>query len=144
MDPYFQIFLTIFSGVSIFVIGQIVIIFFIEPIHQLKNHVRQVLDDLIYYADIYSNPGEHNKQNFNDTNKVLRRNASKLRSLANSIHFYEKWEIIFHLPSKNNILIASRKLIFLSNSLVNGNHQQNADAADEIEFALGIKKQKIV
>ena len=57
MDYYFiTIFATVISGTLIFVIGQIILKFIIEPIHKQKEIIGEIADALIYYADVFSNP----------------------------------------------------------------------------------------
>src|SRR2546427_7979563 len=50
--------LTVMGGVSVLVIGQIIVRFFIEPVHELRKTIGDVGDVLIYYAHLYMRPKE--------------------------------------------------------------------------------------
>jgi hypothetical protein len=52
-----QIFLTIFSGVLVFVIGQIFLKLVIDPVHQFKRIISDISLALIQYADVWRSKG---------------------------------------------------------------------------------------
>jgi len=59
--------LTVLGGVLIYIIGQIISLFFIEPIHEQKKIIGEVDDALGFYANIYCNPGVLPKEKIDET-----------------------------------------------------------------------------
>ncbi len=51
------VFLTVFSGVLVYVIGQIIVKLVIEPIHEMRKTIGQISHSLNVRADVISNPG---------------------------------------------------------------------------------------
>ncbi|MCJ7635467.1 hypothetical protein MUP77_24145, partial [Candidatus Bathyarchaeota archaeon] len=49
--------LTIFGGIVVLTMGQIITKFFIEPIHEQFRLIGEINDSLIYYANVYCNAG---------------------------------------------------------------------------------------
>lgn len=56
MADIFQAFLTAFAAIFVFVVGQIIVKFFIEPVEALKKHIGDIADTLIYYSNVIVNP----------------------------------------------------------------------------------------
>jgi len=52
MTPAF----TVFVGVVVFVVGQVATKFFLEPIHERSRTISEIIDSLIFYANLYGNP----------------------------------------------------------------------------------------
>jgi len=103
------VFLTVFSGVSVFVIGQIFIKFFIDPILEQRKAIGQVCDTLIYYAGFYSVP----KKGFDDplreeAQKRTRELATLLLSKTQQIPWYRIFEMVGVVKKRQNIIKASR------------------------------------
>ncbi len=57
MSEYLTASITILGGFIVFVLGQIVVKFFIEPIHEQSKTIGEIAYSLIFYANLYSNPG---------------------------------------------------------------------------------------
>lgn len=109
--------LTILGGVVVYVAGQIISKFFIEPIHEQKKIVGEIADALIFYANVYYNPGTGSKKKMNEASERLRQLATLLHSKTHLIpwyKFFEKTRVVLKSPS---IEEASTKLIGLSNSI---------------------------
>jgi len=53
-----SVFFTIFTGVSVYVIGQAFVKLIIEPVHNYKKVISDIAHALIEYAEVYSNPGK--------------------------------------------------------------------------------------
>lgn len=109
--------LTILGGVLIYVIGQVVSKFFIERIHDQANIVGKINDSLIFFANIYSNPGFSLKDKADEASNRLRQLATLLRSKTYMIPWYGFFEKIRIVPKLSDINEASGNLIGLSNSL---------------------------
>jgi len=109
--------LDIVSAVSIFVVGQFILKSIIEPIQELKKEIAVILGDMIYYANIYSNPGTAEKEVIQQASLILRKYSSELIAKSSIIPFYGFWYYLRLLPSYKDIESVSNKLIGLSNSL---------------------------
>jgi NTP pyrophosphatase (non-canonical NTP hydrolase) len=48
--------LTVIIGVSVYVLGEVIIEFYIKPVNELSDTIGEVLDSLVFYANIYTNP----------------------------------------------------------------------------------------
>ncbi len=64
--------LTIFGGLFIYVIGQLISKFFIEPIHKQSRCIGEIYYSLIFYADLYGNPDNDSKEERNEAKRKLR------------------------------------------------------------------------
>ena len=108
---------TVVSGAVIFVFGQLVGKFFIEPIHEQSKLIGEIANSLIIYADLYANPGTGRPEAMDEAATVFRQQASQLRVTSRSIPWYGLWVFLRFVPKRVNIIEASRNLIGLSNSI---------------------------
>ncbi len=111
------VFLTIFSGVLTFVLGQLVLKLVIDPIQEFKRTVSDVAFALIEHASIYANPGVADGETLKKVSSEFRKLSSKLNSQMYLIPFYGLVSGIFGLPSKTRVFESSQKLIGLSNGV---------------------------
>lgn len=143
---------TIVGGVIVYALGHLFVALFIDPIHRLRGLIGEIADSLIFYADIYSNPGYAKKELCDEASKTLRRHASQLSARQHSIPCYHLWSLLRLVRKKTDIEAASSELIGLSNS-VYGNprftEEQNTNRGIEnderrkrIEEILGIRINK--
>lgn len=139
-------FLTVISGALVFCLGQIVLRFFIEPIQKLDECRGKICDTLIFYRNVYMNPGTLNKEKEQEVSNKLRELSSVLlsrKAMIRGYDFFVKYSII---PSKENILSAHRNLSGISNSIPANNNKDNFFAMEmnrkmemEIKDALKIE-----
>jgi hypothetical protein len=120
MDELFKIFLTsgltIFGGVLVYVLGQIVSKFYIESIYEQKKIIAEINNVLIFYANQFYIHREFNPKAEKVADEI-RSLSTQLRARTESIlsySFFEKCKIV--LPKKD-IHSASSSLIGLSNSV---------------------------
>ena len=109
--------ITITGGVFIFCLGQIILKFFIEPIHDLDQCRGKICDILIFYRNIYLNPNSASEDKMKEISKEIRELAVMLlakKSMIREYNFLEKINIVI---TQENILIAHKNLIGLSNSI---------------------------
>ena len=149
MNELYKIFLTsgltIFGGVLVFSIGQIVSKFLIEPIYEQSKCIGEIADALIFYADVYSDPGYQklgeSEGRREEARKSLRQYASLLISKTHMVRCYALFEKIkcMRVPTRKNIFEASENLIGLSNSSTSGDSETNQIRRKEIMTALDIK-----
>jgi len=133
--------LTVLIGVAVFVFGQIVVKFFIEPIHEQYKLMGEIAHSLVFYAKYYSAPqltGDHPESR--EASTVLRDQASLLRARTNVIRWYKCFEWVKIVRKKTAIAEASSLLIGLSNSMsTQGDATVNTKRATKIATLLGIK-----
>lgn len=149
MSSWHQIILTsvvtITGGVFIFCLGQIILKFFIEPIQELDQCRGKICDILIFYRNVYLNPNSVSEDKMKEISKELRRLAVMLlakKSMIRGYNFFEKINIII---TQENILIAHKNLIWLSNSIqkvepmeVQSTIKENRKMEKNIKIALSI------
>ena len=123
--------LDIVSAVSIFVVGQFILKSIIEPIQELKKEIAVILGDMIFYANIYSNPGIVEKEVIDKASNILRKYSSELIAKSSIIPFYNLWYYLRLVPSYKDIENVSSRLIGLSNSL----HSSPSTAINDVDIA---------
>lgn len=149
MSSWHQIILTsvitITGGVFIFCFGQIILKFFIEPIHDLDQCRGKICDILIFYRNIYLNPNSASEDKLEEISKKLRSLAVMLLAKKSMIRGYNFFEKINIVVTHENILIAHKNLIGLSNSIqkvepmeVQSTIKENKEREKNIKIALSI------
>ncbi len=136
-----NVFLTILAGVSVFVIGQFILKFIIDPILEFKRVIGEIAHSLIEYADVYTSPGIRAEDLNNKIMSEFRKLSSKLQAHMHLIPAYRWCASVFFLPKLEKIIVASRGLIYLSNTVSKDRDEQglrNHVRANEIQEALGI------
>lgn len=94
---------------------------------------------LIYYSNIYLNPGVVEKEIMDETSLALRTLSGKLRALNHAIRCYGFWELMKIVPKRNDVIQASKELILLSNSVYRSEYlNQNIDTEKRIKELLNI------
>ena len=152
MGVLMTIFLTIFAGVCVFVIGQAVMLFVIHPIHQQKETIGKVADFLIYHANRYTSPGmrlpreyvneaaeRSRREQLTETRDIARLLATELMVRTVAIPRYGWIECMRFGPKRSHIREAHQGLLFISNAMFDvGLAIQNYEQAKRIEKSLGI------
>lgn len=133
--------LTIIGGVLIFVTGQILLKFFIEPVHQLRAHIGRITDSLIFYADVYFNPGLGSTEEAKKASRDLRKLASELMAKTNVVPCYCFWSLFRVVPRLSDISSTHLNLIGLSNGVFGGDPGRNTNRVEEIKAALCLPKE---
>jgi len=140
----FKIFLTsaitIFGSVIIYVCGQLISKFIIDPIHNQKITIAEIIDTVIFRANKF---GFYESKNPESDKAVgeLRLLASKLRSKTYLIPFYQVWQWCGWILSKAEIEKAASALIGLSNSFYKNGSIPNSsgDHREELSKVFGVK-----
>ncbi len=117
--------LTIIGGITVYVIGQVIEKFLIEPIYEQAKFIGEIADSLIFYADIISNPGYGKPKKIDDASKQLRQQASQLMAKTHAIRSYKLMQFLRIVPKHKDIISARQNLIGLSNSV---HREKNTDA----------------
>ncbi len=128
--------LTIIGSVLVYTIGQLVSKFFIDPIQNLAKCIENVSNALVFYANIYTNPGTGARDELDKIQLILREHASTLIARSNAIYWYRLFALLNIVPEKDNIEEASANLIGISNCIHSGDGVINAGRKDKISKAL--------
>lgn len=135
--------LTVVGGVLIFVVGRVIERFLIEPVHEQSRVIGEIADSLIFYANLYCNPGLGKPEEMDEASKVLRQHASRLMARTHAIRSYWLMQRLKITPEHKDILKAHENLIGLSNS-IHGDDPRLSDVnlirRKQIEMSLGIRK----
>jgi len=133
--------LTIFGGVLVYVIGQILVKFVIEPIHEQKKLLGEIADSLIFYSNIYTSPGLIPKKS-HEAHEKFRQQATLLLSKTHMIPNYSFFSCLGMVVCQRDIEEAFSNLIGLSNSVFrspNDSGTRNSDTAKKIKSLLKLK-----
>ena len=136
------IFQTVFAGVAVFVLGQIVLKLVIDPVQQLKRTIGEVSFALAFYANVYTNPGIPKPELMDEASTKLRQLACQVAADLRVIPLYRHVRLLFALPSYENILSAQASLIGLSNGVFGTIHNGlavNITKSQTVADALGIR-----
>jgi len=130
----------IISGVTVFLLGEVFVRFFLGPLHKLKEIKGEIASILLFYANNYGQQYQKiapileeegaderiidervaGAKKWNDdlsrASDETRAAAAKLIAVAEGIPFYKILAMIKIVPSKKSILGAKSNLIGLSNS----------------------------
>ena len=108
-------FLTVISGVLVFVIGQLFNEYFLKPIQDYKNLRAKISYSLTLYANLYMNPVELKKatQEYSDASLEIRKLAASVAAMIELKPFGN----IF-IPKKSDLEKASEALIGISNGFI--------------------------
>jgi len=135
------VFLPIFSGVVIFVLGQFLLKLLVEPVQEFKKTIADVALALIQYSNVYANPGVAGNEVEKRSSEELRRLSSRLNAQMYLIPCYRITANIFGLPSRDKVVDATSNLIGLSNGVFESTSNLvlvNVKRSDKIRDALGI------
>lgn len=113
--------LTILGGITIFVIGQIVEKFFLSPLEAFRRTLGEIAFNMIYFANIYTNPGPGDRDTRIEASRKLRTLASQLVADSYAVNCFWFFVLFRFIPSRKKVNEASDKLIGLSNSVFEGN-----------------------
>jgi hypothetical protein len=137
--------LTVITGTLVYSLGQLISKFVIDPIHKQKEAIGDIADALVYYADVYSNPGIGRKEKIEEAHKRFRQLSGLLRARSYLVPSYDRMAKIKLAPLRSDIERASNGLIGVSNSVYGGpnesiSRQHNDRYVNEIRESLNIPK----
>ena len=136
-----QIFLTILAGAGTFVLGQIIIKLVIDPVQSFKSTIADISNILILYANVYANPKPIGDETQSKMSQEMRILSSNLQSNMHLIPGYKVLACLFGLPSIENVISASKNLIFIHNGhdgVLANQGMPNCYAAQKAKIALDI------
>ena len=132
---------SVVSGVFIFLAGQVLLKFVLEPMQGFYHLKGKIADSLIYYADVYFHPGHGDEDRLKDVKKALRRQASELLGRAQIIPLYSFWAFWGLLPCRQDLFKAHQNLTGLAGAVLGGpgasSHDNNRRRKNIVD-ALGL------
>lgn len=145
MTTFMPAFITIISGVLVFIIGRFFEKLFIDPMKEHKTVIAEIYDGLIYHANKISNPliNTDALKDYQKASDELRRMSTKLRAATFNLQgAYWFYRFLFRAPTKKDITVACTALIGLSNSLVSAKNTEDIDRNIAYQQAI-LKKLKL-
>lgn len=128
--------LTALFGIVVFVLGQITVKFFLDPIQEQAKTIGGITHALTYYANVIDIATPEHKV---EASRVYRDLSAGLLTSVRVIPFYgvlEKWRIV---RTQDQIREASNALIGLSNTAGTDRYEDTEMRRKTIRESLGIK-----
>lgn len=124
------------SGVLVFVAGQAVLRFALEPIQQQRKVIGEIAFVLLMYANVtddraYEQQSGHKLAEHTpvpEAMKVLRRLASELQASLYTVPAYSFWSVLGIVPDAKRVQKASSSLVGWSNSLYSGRTSEHRES----------------
>ena len=135
------VFLTVLSGALTYVVGQVLLKLYIEPALDLRKTVGLIAHAMVHRANVIQNPGVPTSETMTQTSNELRTFSAQLQAHIYLIPRYGMLALLFGLPSKANVLSASKSLLGLSNSIYTANesvYDANSKRVENVCDSLGI------
>jgi len=130
--------ITVVAGVLIFVTGQLVLHFLIKPMADQREAIGKAADTLIFYANIYVNPGVASKEKADEAAEALRQTAALLRVRTHAVPGYSQLESLGLVVRRDSIDVAARAFMGLSNSVHKGDPTENYGWQQQIKETLSL------
>jgi hypothetical protein len=106
--------ITIFGGVTVYVIRQLLSKTSFEPLYELRMAIREVRYNLAFYGTTIHTPAGRNKDASDKAKVALMKRSSDILAKSDAIFCYEKLRFLFLLPSEQAIKDAADTLRGLS------------------------------
>jgi len=141
-----EIFLTVISGVLVFVLGQIINTFYLQPLNRQRETIGKISDAIIYYANLYTSPINKADSNFDrkeersKAHEIFRNLAAELVSRTQQIPSYQALSSLRIVINKKVIVEARKNLIGLSNGMWPGHDdlEHNNRRREQLESQLNL------
>ncbi|MBC7809857.1 MAG: hypothetical protein H7175_01850 [Burkholderiales bacterium] len=111
--------LTAFFGVLVFVLGQFVQKFILEPIQEQRKVIAEIAFVLVFLRNV-SKGSISTEEELHEANATIRRLAAQLRATLWTIPLYGVFARLRIVPERKAIFEASKALIGWSNSIYSG------------------------
>ena len=137
-------FLTVLVGVVVFVIGQLLSRFLIEPVHTLKLTIGEVRYNLAFYAQEIMTPASRTEQRSDAARAALLKSSCDLQRHAEAIPVYGFCRCLFAIPKHKAVADAAKWLRGLTTYLHETGEKANSHVSevqsriDRIEKTLNI------
>jgi hypothetical protein len=128
-------FLTVLSGALVFVVGQTVQQFILEPLQEQRRVIGDIAFELLYHANV----GRFHTQEYRgEVGYTLRRLAGELHRTRSTIPLYRLLERTPWVVKTDYVMKASSGLVGWSNSVIGGSEDTAREHKDTIRTSLGI------
>jgi len=127
------VFQTVMSGVFVFILSEIIQKFFLEPLQKYKEIIGKIDNQLKFYANVITNPGNIlPREIYLECSNTLRKLSCELEAIYKQIPFKR-------LSDRRKVSDSASRLIRLSNNLSrSGEALHNSGDIDEIRKNLNI------
>lgn len=131
-----EIFLTLSSGILVFVIGQLIVEAFLKPILEQREVIGAIMAEVLFY----SNATNSDLDKHTLSSPKIRNLASNLTAKTNKILLYKTFSVIGFVYKRKNIEALEGLLIGLSNSGLEdeGVTDASREKLTEIKEILGV------
>ncbi len=141
MSEALKIALAALAGISVFVLGQIAVTLWLEPISQQRRLIGEIAVALTVYGNTFGGSSGVGKERVEKASDAFRELAGRLRGSSRALWAYPVWERVGWARSRGDIREASRSLIGLSNGgLSDGGAMDNAKRSEEVRRHLAIEE----
>lgn len=123
-----QVFYTVLSGTLVFVFGQILQKFILEPFQEYKKTIGRIDNRLKFYSNILTNAG-FNKEVIVEVTDAMRNLSCDLEANYKQIPLNQLFVNLKLLEPKKDMVVAAQGLIFLSNA--GGRRDGGIDKCDD-------------
>jgi hypothetical protein len=135
--------LTVFAGFVVFVGGQIVQRFILEPIQEQRRVIGEIASALLYHDNVgrYTMRDTRESEAWVDRDGIaanLRKLAGELRKTRATIPAYSVLEQTPWVPRTENVMKASKGLVGWSNAVLEASEGTSTEHKDTIARSLGI------
>jgi hypothetical protein len=122
---------TILGGVLVYVIGQLLSKFLIEPAYEFKKSIGEVRFVLAFHAQVIRTPGARTEEGSNKAHEALMKSHSDLLARAHAIPFYDTFAKLSKgfLPPKPALHDAAIQLLSLSTYV----HETATNATESVK-----------
>lgn len=121
------------------VLGYLLTVGVISPLLKYENKKTEIGIKLNYFSHIITSPGSAMKL-ADEAQKVIRTLAMELEAYYLGIQFKSLFIYLRAIPTRNNIAEVRRSLVFLSNSVHQGDNENNCIELGKVFAKLGINE----
>jgi hypothetical protein len=118
-----------FAGVAVFIIGQLISKFLIEPAYELRKIVGEVRFNLSYYRATIHTPIGRTKESSNDARNALMKSSCDIIARLHAVPVYPLTRTLtfFTLPKKYSLELAAVRLRGLSTYIYDEDEKAHAN-----------------
>lgn len=126
-----KIILGAFGAITVYVAGQILSKFFIEPVHDLRKEIGEVRFNLAFHASTIHTPIGRTKELSDDAKKALMKNSCQLIAKVHAVPLFSITRYIAFgvIPRRNSIEDATVQLRALTTYL----HEEGEKALNSLD-----------
>ena len=139
--------ITLSGGLIVFLLGQLFIRLMLDPAVEMRRILWRTERALVFYANVYSDPNLIKEDLVTKASESIRQLASELSAQCHTTIQYSTVAAFMSLPSANDIDVARKELIGLSNMTTPGESEKVDHCAGsgafsaQIQSAVGLIRQ---